>query len=328
MFDSLAAVMSAYPLPSYLLIVAASLVIMLKSADLAVSGISDYAKRLGVSDYLIGTVVIAIASSMPELMSSVTGQEAGESGIVFGTILGSNIVELTLVLGAIAFAGKKIRFESKVIEQTEYHVVVLAMLPFILMIDGVISRIDGLILVSAYFGYLFILWRKEGEAGRMKKDVKYNTLRRDILIFLGCTAALILSSRWLVFSSIGIAQIMNVSPFLVALVVIGITASLPDISVGVRSALSGHQDLGIGNIIGSNFTKALFFLGVLALIEPLRFPFQSIILLALFTLACTALVIWFMKKKLLTWKNGVLLYAVYILFLVMMWFFGNGIGIN
>jgi cation:H+ antiporter len=326
MLDYLANLMSQYPLASHIVIMLASIAIMLKSADLAVSGISDYAKRLGISDYLIGIVVVAIGSSMPELISSFTGQEAGESGIIFGTILGSNIVELTVVLGVMALVGRKIKFESKVISKTEYHVISLALLPFVLMIDGVMSRVDGGILVLGYLGYLFILWKKEGELGHIKKDVRFDKIYRDALIFVGCLVALILSSRWLVFSSISVAHSINISPFYVALVVIGITASLSDISVGIRSVLSGHQDVGIGNVIGSNLTKALFFLGVLALIDPIPFPFTSMILLGLFTLVCTGLVLLFMRKRVLTWHNGLLMLMIYLAFLVVMWFFGGQVS--
>jgi cation:H+ antiporter len=97
-----------HPLVFNIIVVAASLALLVKTSDMVLFGITDYAKKLGLSDYLIGLVIISLGASMPELVSSVMGAFAGDSGVILGTILGSNITGITLVLGASALIAKKL----------------------------------------------------------------------------------------------------------------------------------------------------------------------------------------------------------------------------
>ncbi len=310
---------SQYPLLFYSLIILGSLIIISKASDLAVFGISNYAKRLGLSDYLVGLVVVSIAASMPELVSAVNGALLGEGGIIFGTIMGSNIVELTLVLGALAIVGRKIKIEASILSKTKIMLFGLNMLPFVLISDNVLSRPDGAMLIAAYITYLVILWRSEGKLGHIRKNVQLKHIYRDCLIFTGCLVAILLASRWLVFSSIQSAHILGISPFYIALTVIGIGSSMSDISVSIRSVLQGHTDVGFGNALGSNLTKSLLFLGIIALVRPVEFAFGQLINVLIFTIITLLFVLSWIKTKSVDWKKGVLLLGIYALFLLVEW---------
>jgi cation:H+ antiporter len=311
-----------YPLLFHSIIAAFSLYIIIKAADIAVEGISDYAKRLGLSDYIIGILVVSFASSVPELISSINGSLIGEGGIIFGTILGSNIVELTLVLGSTAVIGRKLILESSVLEKTASDIFILIMLPFILIVDGKLSRIDGAVLVFAFIFYVFILWHKEGELGHIKEYVKMKDIWRDMFLFIGCLVAMMLGSRWLVHSSVSMANDLGISPFIVALVVIGIGSSVSDASIGIRSVLKGHNEVGLGNVLGSNVTKSTFFLGVLALVNPITFAFSGLWIVLIFTFIVTGLTLHFMRRKFMLSRHGILMLILYGVFLAAQWLFG------
>lgn len=312
------------PIIFHSLIILGSLIILSRSADLAVYGISNYAKKLGLSDYLIGLVVVSLAASTPELIASLNGLVLDEGGVVLGTIIGSNIVELTLVLAAFAIVGKKIKLNVKALKGTEWIIFGLNTFPFILLIDGRLSRIDGLLLLAAFAGYLYLVWRKEGQLGHIKKDVKLKSLWRDAAIFMGTLVAILLSSRWLVHSSISLANTLDISIFFVSVVVIGIGASMSDMTVGIRSVLQGHQDVGFGNALGSNITKSLLFLGLIALISPISFAFNQLIIAIIFSMISLGLTLWFVKKEMITWKQGILLLIIYAAFVALEWIFGSG----
>jgi cation:H+ antiporter len=310
------------PLLFHVIVVAFSLYIIIKAADIAVEGISDYAKRLGLSDYIIGILVVSFASSVPELISSINGALIGEGGIIFGTILGSNIVELTLVLGATAMVGRKLILESSVLEKTASDIFILILLPFILIVDGKLSRLDGAVLVFAFIFFVFILWHKEGELGRIKQYVKMKDIWRDMFLFIGCLVAMMLGSRWLVNSSVSIANDLSISPFIVALVVIGIGSSVSDASVGIRSVIKGHNEVGLGNVLGSNVTKSTFFLGVLAIVNPITFAFSNLWIVLIFTIIVTGITLHFMRRKLMLSRHGILMLIIYGIFLAAQWMFG------
>ncbi|MBW2965134.1 sodium:calcium antiporter [Candidatus Woesearchaeota archaeon] len=311
-----------YPVAFHIIVASLSLLVISKASDIAVFGISDYAKRLGLSDYIIGILVVSLASSVPELVSSVNGALIGEGGIIFGTILGSNIVELTIVLGSVAVVSRRMKLECKVLAKTKMDIFILVMLPFILVFDGTISRIDGGILIFAFCAYVLILWKKEGELGKIKKSTSLKSLWKDAFLFIGCLAAIMLASRWLVHASVSIAGDFGVTPFLVALVVIGIGSSVSDASIGIRAALQGHQEVGIGNVLGSNVVKVTLFLGVLALVKPISFPFSSLWVVLGFTVLVTALALYYMSRRLIVWWQGLVLLLIYCSFLVSQWLFG------
>ena len=311
------------PLIFHPLVILGSFIILSKAADLAVEGIAGYAKKLGLSDYLIGLLVVSLASSTPEFIASLNGLVLQDSGVVLGTIIGSNIIELTLVLGVFALLGKKILLKAKALEKTEWMIFGLGILPFAMLIDSKLSRIDGIILMAAFFGYLYLIWRKEGSLGKIKKKVEVKHIYRDALIFVGALVAILLSSRWLVFSSVELANAINLSTFFIALVVIGIGASIGDLIVGIRSVLRGHEDVGLGNAIGSNMTKSLFFLGIVALISPISFAFSQLFVAVLFAALSLGLILFFVKKRVLTWKQGIILLVIYAAFVILEWFIGG-----
>ncbi|MBD3310110.1 hypothetical protein GF351_02735 [Candidatus Woesearchaeota archaeon] len=302
------------PLVFNLIVGILSLVIMVKSADMAVYSICRYAKRLGLSDYLVGILVVALAGSMPELVASITGSTLDASGIILGTLFGSNVIGFTFVLGFLAVFGRKMRMEARILQKTKIDIFILMGIPFILIWDGVLSRLDGVVLLIGFFSYIALLWKKEGEIGRIKKDVKVKKIWKDSILFLGALVALLLSSRWLVFASLNISHELGIRPFLIALLVIALGAQMPDIMIGIRSIIRGHSDVGFGDILGSAVTKALLFLGIIAVVRPIRFDPSIIYNSMVFTMASLGLTLIFVREKEIDWKKGLVLLMLFVAF--------------
>jgi len=167
-----------------------------------------------------------------------------------------------------------------------------------------------------------MLWKKEGEVGKIKKDIKLDTVYRDVLIFVGCLVALLLSGRYLVFSSVNLARDMGISPYYIALVVIGIGCTMPDISLGIKAVVRKHQDIGFGNVLGGTTLKALLFLGVLSIINPIHFEFRLLVVSMMFMLFIIGLILLFVEQKEINWREGVILIFLYFFFIIVEWMFG------
>ena len=300
----------------FILVAIASLFLMAKASNLAVYSVSRYARKLGLSDCIIGILVVAIAASIPELVSSIEGVTLGEPGIVLGTIFGSNLAGLALVLGLSTIFKKKISTKSKVLVGTNFLIWLLVMMPFIFLIDGVLSRIDGGLLILSFFIYIMFLWKKEGSLGKVKKDVKLENIWKDGLIFSGNLIVILISAMTLVFAARQIANWIGISSFLVALTVIAIGATVPDIMVSIKSIKQGHQGVGYGNVIGSMVVKALLFLGVIALIKPITFNILKLGNTVLFRTLMITFVLWWASKNSIGRKEGIILLVMYLLFLI------------
>ena len=313
MIESIAA---SHPKAFLSIVIIASLALLIKSSDMLLYGVTRYARRIGLSDYITGLVVIAIVASFPELVSAITGASLGDHEIVFGTILGSNIGGLTLVLGIMALIGKKLDIRSKLFENVRLLVFVITLLPLALVIDGRLSRIDGGLLVAAYAAYLIFLWKNEEKSGSLRRRVRLESIWKDGLIFILALGALLLSARWLIFGVTQLSQQIGISTFIVSAVILGIGAQVPDLIVIIRSELQGHKDVGMGDLLGSTLAKQLLFLGVLALAVPLVIDFSVIAVSAVVLALALGLVLFFMGRGWVTWKQGLLTIGLYCAYLI------------
>ena len=182
----------SHPIVFNLIVLIASVFILFKAADYLILGISNYARKLGLSDAIIGLIVVAFAASLPEMIASIAGF-AEDVAVGFGAILGSNMVHAGLALGLLAIFAKKLPIGKSVFQKNKILIWLFLMLPFALLImDGELGRIDGVILILIFVLYIGRLIHLEGKTGKVKKKVKLKRVWRDAAIFLGCLAAMIL----------------------------------------------------------------------------------------------------------------------------------------
>lgn len=303
------------PLLFHITVIVVSMFLLAKASSLTVLGISNYAKKVGISEYFTGLIIVAIAASVPEFLASLSGVVFGEPDVVFATIFGSNLIGLTLVMGIFAVVGKKLIVHEKVFESTKWDIIILTALPFILLADGALRRLDGIILILSYVAYMYILWKRQGETGTLKKNVPLSLIYQDGLIFVLSLVTVFISSTFLVSSSLTIATILQISPFITTLVIIGLGAQVPDLFLGIQAMLKGHSAVALGDIIGSMTTKSLLFLGIFAVIKDLQFSVQNTFFTGAMTVLTTILLFIFVRDKSITSRQGWYLIILYFFFM-------------
>lgn len=306
----------AHPIWFHAIVVVLALALLAKSSSLMITGISSYAKKLGLSDYLVGLFVVALTASIPEFLASVSAIAFASSDIVFGTIFGSNIMGVTLVIGLLALVAGRLPIKEQVFEKSKWDVLLLTALPFLLLFDGRLGKIDGAIMIVSFFFYLFMLWKREGQTGMIKEKVKIKFIYKDSLVFLLSFVALTIASLLLVNSSLHLATLLNIPELLVALLLIGIGAQIPDLFLGINAIVGGHDAVAVGDLIGSMITKSLLFLGIFAFFSNLTFHVPNMIFTGTLTLISCIALFYFIKNESLTRKEGVLLLAIFSIFML------------
>jgi len=303
---------------------------LIKGADLLVDGASSLAGRLGVSALVIGLTVVSFGTSAPELVVNLLASIEGNTEIAIGNILGSNIVNILLILGISAvFCPLAVKKGTvwKEIPFAFLSIVVLAFMANDVLIDGastsILSRIDGLVLMAFFIIFLYYIF------GIAKKESANNddeslavapqyTTTRSLIMIIGGVVGLVLGGKWIVQGAVTFAASFGVSEALIGLTIVAIGTSLPEMATSIVAAYKKNVDIAVGNIVGSNIFNVLWILGISATIRPLPFS-EALIFDLLVTVGATALLFLalFVGKRntIETWQ-GIVLIIIYIFYLV------------
>jgi cation:H+ antiporter len=259
-------------------------VFVVKGADFLVDGASALAKRLRVSDLIIGLTVVAFGTSTPELAVNLYASVQGSAGIAIGNILGSNIFNIFFILGISAIV-----FPLVVTEDTVWKEIPLVLLAAVVvgilandsLIDrsalSALTRVDGLVLLS-FFGifmhYIFETAKKQRDEKTEPELKSYGLKKAILLVGLGLVC-LDLGGGWIVDGAVKLALILGTSESLIGLTIVAAGTSLPELATSVTAARKKNADLAVGNIVGSNIFNIFFILGVSSIIRPLPFDVGS-----------------------------------------------------
>jgi cation:H+ antiporter len=304
-------------------IIILSLFVLIKAADLLVDGASSLAKRLGISSLVIGLTVVAFGTSAPELSVNVSSALRGATDIAVGNIVGSNIANILLILGIVAWMkGVKLQHSTvwKEVPFMTLAAFVLLVMSLDIFFDGasanVLTATDGLTLLSIFLIFLYYTYGI-AKNGTEQDDIKTFGLPRTIIMIVTGLAGLIFSGKFLVGAATDLALAVGVTERLIGLTIVAVGTSLPELITSVVAARKGKPDLAVGNVVGSNIFNILFILGVTPLIAPLPIS-QSSQWDALFVVACSVAVfaLLFIGKRhvIQRWQGAamVLAYVVYI----------------
>ncbi len=246
------------------------LIILIWSADRFVSGAVATALNLGMTPMMIGLTVVAFGTSAPELIVSATATLDNASHLAIGNAVGSNIANIALVLGATALISAIPL--KKAILKVEFPVLMTAtFLATLLLIDGSLDSIDGLGLALILAISLLALAKLQNSPGGEIEEIEESKSisSKKAYTLLGVSIILLLaSSKLLVWGAVGIATELGVSKLVIGLTIVAIGTSLPELAASIASALKGHHDLALGNIIGSNLFNLLAVLAIPALLHP------------------------------------------------------------
>ncbi len=259
----------------HILAIVGGIAVLVWGADRFVTGASALAHNLGVSTLIIGLTVVGLGTSAPEILVSTVAALDGNPQLAVGNAVGSNIANIGLILGATALI-VPLQVHSRIL-QREYPVVLgVSFLAYILLMDGELSRFDGTLL--ALLLVAIILWMahiaRQGDAAdplnsEMAAEIPIGipTGKALLLLIVGL-AALLASSRALVWGAVEIAFHLGVSDLVIGLTIVAIGTSLPELAASLASAIKGEADMAIGNVLGSNLYNLLAVLSVPGLLAP------------------------------------------------------------
>jgi cation:H+ antiporter len=300
-------------------------ILLIKGAGWLINGSTALAKKHNVSDLVIGLTIVAFGTSTPELVVNSVAASQLQSDIVFGNIIGSNIVNLFFILG-IAGLVYPITVQSntvwKEIPVSILAVVILFILSngFILGGNNMLSRIDGLILLAFFGGFLYYIYTQiKVERTEISEisSMEMSNLKIWGFIIIGL-AGLVLGGKLVVDNSIKVAAFLGVSNKIIGLTIVAVGTSLPELMTSVVAAFKKNSDIAIGNIIGSNIFNVFLILSISALIHPVDFNTSfntEIYLLTGGTLILFLAMFTGGRKKLDRWEASILL-LIYILYLI------------
>lgn len=246
------------------------LIVLVWSADRFVSGAVATALHLGMTPMMVGLTVVAFGTSAPELIVSATAALDGASHLAVGNAIGSNIANIALVLGATALISA-IPLKTSILK-VEFPILLIATLSATWLIwDGLVDQLDGVILLFILLASLTALAKlqkaTEEDLEEIEENKDLSTGKAYGLLILGL-ALLLASSKVLVWGATGIATELGVSELVIGLTIVAIGTSLPELAASIASALKGHHDMALGNIIGSNLFNLLAVLAIPGLIAP------------------------------------------------------------
>ena len=284
-------------------------ILLIKGADVFVEGASKVAAMLHIPQIVIGLTIVAFGTSAPEAAVSIASAYKGTAGIAIGNIIGSNIVNVLLILGISGMIGVLAVKKSTFFIETPFVIVITIALLFLGYPDGSITKVDGGILWMFFLLFLFYLYRLTKRGDRMWKLI--------VLIVLGIICVVI-GSQVTVDAASSIAQSFGVSDRIIGLTIVSIGTSLPELVTSVSASLKGKNDIAIGNIIGSNIFNILFVLGTASLVAPHGIPFASNFLLdGLIAIVAIVMFMIFIGKDMKLKKYGAFIMLIsYVCYLV------------
>jgi cation:H+ antiporter len=301
-------------IPTALIFVASS-VVLIKASSLAVKYILEVAWTVRVTEFLASFVLAGLVSILPEFFVGVNSALEGVPEIGIGTLVGNNIVDLTLVIGIIVILGKEIPI-SGTHRLATFPFLAAIGLPLILMVDGSLSTIDGLILVGACVSYLvwMISQNRLRESGH---PIEWEKISLPLGKFFVMMILVYFASKFVVESSVDIAHIVGMPTIFAGLFLISIGAALPEFTFSVQAILSRHKSVGLADVLGNVAIDATLSIGVMALIRPFDVDLSIIgISTLIMGFAALMLTTFIDDGRKLTRQDGIALIGLYVVFVI------------
>lgn len=305
-----------------ILLVIIGFVLLVKGADWFVEASASIARQMGVPELVIGLTIVAMGTSLPEAAVSVTAAMDGNAGITIGNVVGSNIMNILVVLGITAcISAIKVQASTVKYEMPFLIVVTIVMLG-LGHTDNNVVMLEGLVLWAFFLVYLIYLYimSQRGESDPAEDEHPMNRpVWQDLIIIIVTVFLIVKGSDLIVAGASDIASMMGLSDRIIGLTIVAFGTSLPELVTCITAARKNKADLAIGNIVGSNIFNILFVLGTTALITPV--PFDTKFLADMGFAILAAVVLWGAAYKDKQLKRGIgalmiVIYALYFVFVL------------
>ncbi|MEN7982437.1 MAG: sodium:calcium antiporter [Nanoarchaeota archaeon] len=289
-----------------------------------VKSLEKIARFLGISEFTAAFIIMAVATSIPELFVGISSSIQGNPSLSLGNVIGASIIDLTLLTGIFVLMAREIKFKSAKIDKEIYFmwgsIILLVILYFI---GNEISRIDGVILLSLFGINTYRMIKKKTKYPSKSKNHKVSKINGIIntLIFIISVLVLILSSKFIVKYSHLIALDFNIPEIIVGLFLISIATTLPELIFGINAIKLGHKEMAIGDQSGTVFANITLILGIVAIITPITSAMLPFIVSGVFLILASSIFVTFIESgRKLDIYEGVSLIILYLTFIVIQFF--------
>lgn len=301
------------------LLLVVGFVMLIKGADWFVDGVSGIAEKFGIPQLVIGLTIVAMGTSAPEAAVSITAAMKGNAGITVGNILGSNILNVLVILGITSVITAVAVQKSTIRIELPFMIGISIVLLICGMTGGMITRVEGVVLWALFIAYLAYLFRVAKNGKEEQEEEKNESVLKMILAAIVGVVLIVVGSDVTVDAATALATIFGMSERFIGLTIVALGTSLPELVTSAMAARKGKADIAIGNIVGSNIFNILFVVGTTALIIPVPFA-SAFIADGVITIAASIL-LWLciFKKEKLDRKGGIVMligYAAYFIYLL------------
>ncbi len=301
-----------------------SCVVLIKAGSESVKYLAKIAKFLKWTEFTTAFLLMAFISSLPELFVGIMSAFHKSPEISLGNVFGSNIINLTLALSIAILITGGIKAKSAMSQRTSIFTIVIGITPVVLMADGILNRIDGIILLLLLSFYVWNIAQKkdifcEDTKKGTKKDLSLSSgFWKVLFLFLFFILLLLISAEGIVWSSKDIALFFNLPILLISILLVALGTNLPEIIFSVKAASLDHKDMILGNLMGSVIVNSTLVLGVTILITPITiFSFSPYIAGMIFVVITAFFFAIFIRtEKSINRKEAIALLFIYLLFVI------------
>ena len=288
-------------------------------ADFIIKESERIALHFNISHFVIGATLVAFGTSLPEMAASMMASAQGKSDMAVANVVGSVIFNITLVLGVVFLISKKMHPKRNLFAQDSAWVIVPLVLFFIMVQDGIISRLDGLLYLLLMVSYLVFLFTdsKEDLEGEIDEDLikkKFKWGNTIVLLTIGF-ALTIGGANFVIESGTNIARDFGISEWIIGLFLISLGTSLPELVVSLVAVKKGHAEMSIGNIIGSNVANFSMVLGAASILNPLTVDLIATKFDMLIMIAASITLLFILANKLYNKAGAIFLLIILALFI-------------
>jgi cation:H+ antiporter len=268
-----------------------------------------------LTEFVTAFLLVAVISALPETFIALLAAIDGVPTIGAGTLLGSNVADLTLVLGLVGLAGHPVRVRSSMIKR-DLWLAAIVLLPIILaLIGGQLSRIDGAILVAAGVAFIILMLREQKYFHKPFREKNHWVFQLGI--FIASLGLMLITAHFIVDSSVAIATQLEVPKLIVGVILVALGTTLPELTFSIRAVKAGHGEAGIGDLLGVVVVDATIVMGLVALVAPFTINVFLWSIIGVFTAIGVAFALLFMKTDSFLSKNeSMTLILFYIAFVI------------
>lgn len=307
-------------LPGELSILFVTVIIFLIFVTFIIRSTSILARILGISGFTISFILMAFTTSLPELFLGLIAASKGLGELGIGIALGSNIVNLTLITGLIAVFSKKINTDNQYRKRQGILLFLVSLITVATLWDGLLTHLDGVILLISYFVYLTELWYSKARNEKIFANIQFTKFLSTSLILMISLTGLLIIGDVLINSSSDIAQLTGVFPIVIGSILISAVTAAPELLFEFRNIKDNLKRIALGDLMGAVGTNSTLVIGLIAIINPLTITLNAtfVIILGFFVLSVSIFLIFLYTKNELDWWEGLILVNTYIVFLFLL----------